>query len=242
MPLDVRGKKNKKRWIAGIILIVLLLAVILVLTVFSVREVTVEGNSRYTEDEIRDLVLGEGYSNTLSLMLQSSYSGLEPIPFISTVDITAVSPSHVKIKVYEKTIVGCVEYMGTNLYFDKDGIVVESYSDSIEGVPLISGLKFSEVTLYEQIPVEDADVFRIILNLTQSLDKNGVYPDRISFSEDMEITLYFNEARVLFGTEDQMDEKIADLSAFVDDLKERKGTLHMENFTEETSSIIFEEN
>lgn len=37
-----------------------------------------------------------------------------------------------------------------------------------------------------------------------------------------------------------MDEKIANLASFVDDLKERKGTLHMENFTEDTQNLIFD--
>ena len=218
----------------------LLLLTVVFLTVFSVREVTVEGNSRYTESEIEELVLGKGYSNTLFLSLKSRYKGFSPIPFISTMDVKMQDPGHIKITIYEKTIVGYVEYMGTHLYFDKDGIVVESYSDPLEGVPLISGLKFSEVTLYEPLPVKDEDVFRVILNLTQSLDKNEVFPDKIMFTDDMEISLYFNDAKVLFGTEENMDEKIANLSAFVDDLKERKGVLHMENFTEETANIIFD--
>ena len=63
-------------------------------------------------------------------------------------------------------MIGYVEYLGTNLYFDKDGIVVESSSEILEGVPKISGLKFSEVTLYEKLPVEDDHVFQVILNLT----------------------------------------------------------------------------
>lgn len=240
MPLNAREKRAKKRiWMCGILGGILLLTVVF-LTVFSVREVTVEGNSRYTEAEIEELVLGKGYSNTLLLALKSRFQGFSPIPFISTLEINVRSAGHVSIRVYEKMIVGYVEYMGTHLYFDKDGIVVESYSDPLEGVPLISGLKFSEVTLYEPLPVKDEDIFRVILNLTQSLDKNAVYPDKIAFTDDVEITLYFNEARVLFGTEDHMDEKIANLAAFVDDLKERKGVLHMENFTDETSNIVFD--
>ncbi len=233
-------RKNRKGLVVIGVLALVLLATVAVLGIFSVKEVTVEGNSRYTKEEIQELVLGKGYSNTLLLMLKSRYGGFGTIPFISTLEVTALSNSHVRIKVYEKTIVGYVEYLGTNLYFDKDGIVVESSSEILEGVPMISGLKFSEVTLYEALPVKNKEIFRVILNLTQALDKNEVYPDRISFSDNMEITLYFNEAKVLFGTEDQLDEKIASLAAFVDDLKERKGVLHMENFSEDTGNIVFD--
>lgn len=240
MPLNDGKRKNRKLLIIAGILAGVLLVTAVIGNIFSVKEVTVEGNSRYTEEEIRELVLGKGYSNTLLLMAKSKYKGFGNIPFISTLEITAVSNNHIKIHVYEKTIVGYVEYLGTNLYFDKDGIVVESSSELLEGVPLISGLKFSEVTLYEALPVKNQEIFRVILNLTQCLDKNEVHPDKIYFSDNMEITLYFNEAKVLFGTEDKLDEKVANLASIVDDLKERRGVLHMENFSEDSGNIVFD--
>ena len=56
----------------------------------------------------------------------------------------------------------------------------------------------------------------------------------------MEITLYFNEAKVLFGAGEKIDEKVANLASFIEDLKTRKGVLHMENFSEDNTSIIFD--
>ena len=41
------------------------------------------------------------------------------IPFVDSVEVSMESPSHIKIRVYEKTLIGYVEYMGSNLYFDK---------------------------------------------------------------------------------------------------------------------------
>ena len=240
MPLDVKRRKNRTWIIAGAVLAAVLFAAAVFLNVFAVREVTVEGNERYTDEEIKDLVLGKGYSNTLLLMARSSSGGFGNIPFISTLEVEAVSAGHIRIRVYEKMMIGYVEYHGTNLYFDKDGIVVESSSEILEGVPKISGLKFSEVTLYEKLPVEDDHVFQVILNLTQALDKNGVFPDLIYLSKKMEITLYFNEAKVLFGAGEKIDEKVANLASFIEDLKTRKGVLHMENFSEDNTSIIFD--
>lgn len=240
MRLDVRKRKNRKWFLAGGLLTAGIFAAAVLMNVFAVKEVTVEGNSRYTEEEIKELVLGKGYSNTLVLMAKSKYGGTQKIPFVSTLEVQAVSNSHVRIMVYEKTMIGYVEYMGTNLYFDKDGIVVESSSEVLEGIPRISGLKFSEVTLYEPLPVKDKSVFRLILSLTQSLDKNEVYPDEIRISPNKEITLLFNGAKVCLGNEELMDEKIANLSSFVEDLKERKGVLHMENFSEDTGNLVFD--
>ena len=39
----------------------------------------------------------------------------------------------------KKCMVGYVSYMNSNLYFDKDGIVVESTSEILPGIPKIEG-------------------------------------------------------------------------------------------------------
>ena len=41
------------------------------------------------------------------------------------------------VTIYEKAVVGYINYMGCNMYFDKDGIVVESSSKLYSGVPQI---------------------------------------------------------------------------------------------------------
>ena len=162
---------------------------------FAVRDVTVEGNERYTDAEIEQLVLGEGYSNTLLLMAKSRSGGFGNIPFISTLEVEALSAGHIRIRVYEKTIVGYVSYMGTNLYFDKDGIVVESSDQEIEGVPLIKGLTFDRLTMHQALNVKDASIFGTILNITQLLDKYGLKPDEIRFGNNLELYLSMKDVK-----------------------------------------------
>lgn len=48
---------------------------------FAVWDVTVEGNERYTDAEIEQLVLGEGYSNTLLLMAKKPFRRVRKYPF-----------------------------------------------------------------------------------------------------------------------------------------------------------------
>ncbi len=52
-----------------------------------------------------------------------------------------------------------------NVYFDKDGIVVESSDQEIEGVPLIKGLTFDRLTMHQALNVKDASIFGTILNI-----------------------------------------------------------------------------
>ena len=126
--------------------------------IFRVDKIEVTGNSYYTEAEIEKLVIGET-RNSLYLVFLYDYLDGKEIPFVDSVEVSMVSPSHVKIRVYEKTMIGYVEYMGANLYFDKDGTVVESSTAVLEGVPCIKGLKFDTLTLYQTLNVKNEEVF-----------------------------------------------------------------------------------
>jgi len=122
----------------------LLLAGVLVVSLFQIRDVEVTGIEHYSKEEIAERVITDKYStNSLYLFLKYKYTDTEPIPFVDKIEVSLLGPGKVRLRVYEKSIVGYVTYMGANLYFDKDGIVVESSSQIKEGVPCISGLEFS---------------------------------------------------------------------------------------------------
>ena len=126
-----------------------------------------------------------------------------------------------------------------NLYFDKEGIVVESSSEEIEGIPRIKGIAFDNVELYKKLPVEEEDVFKKILNLTKLLDKYEIAPDSINFSQNLSVTLSFKDANVLLGKDIENDEKIVKLKQLLPDLQGMKGTLHLENYDEDMKNITF---
>ncbi len=221
------------------LLLLLLLALALV-GIFHIRSVEVVGNSHYTAEEIEDRILCDGYSeNSLYLYLKYRYFHTEQIPFVDKIEVSLLSAGKVRIRVYEKSLIGYVSYLGTNLYFDKDGIVVESTSEVREDVPEISGLHFTSQALYQKLEVEDDQVFSIILNVTQLLQKHELYPDQIEFKKNLELQLHFANVRVALGKGELLEEKIGRVKQFLPELEGESGTLHMENYTEDTSLISF---
>lgn len=233
-------KKINLKWIiTGIAALVIIFSVLIAAGIFRVEQVDVTGNSYYTEEEIVDLVMGD-YKNSLYLMLQYDYLGGKEIPFIDNVEVTLVSPSHIKIRVYEKTMIGYVKYMGSNLYFDKDGTVVESSSEVLEGIPCIKGLKFDTLTLYQPLNVTNEEVFDILLSMTQMMKKYELEPDAITLQKDgTEIVLTFAEVRINLGAGENMDEKASRIRNLLPDLADKSGTLHMEDYTNESTNISF---
>lgn len=227
---------------AAVLVLVLLLAGVLAVSLFQIREAEVTGNSFYTEDEIRSLILSDRYSsNSLYLYLKYKYFNEDEIPFVDKIEVSLQGPGKVKIRVYEKSIVGYVAYMGSNFYFDQDGVVVECSSEAKVGVPCISGLKFDSLALYRKLAVEDDSIFSRILTITQLVKKYELTPDRIEFSADLSLTLYFDQVRVALGNSGSLEEKVGRLHDLYADLEGRSGVFHMENYTEDTKFISFEQ-
>ena len=208
---------------------------------YSITNVTVTGNSHYTDDEIKDMVFTGPYSyNSIVLSLMYRDKSIEDIPFIEKMDVDIVSANSVRINVYEKAVAGYVEYLGHYMYFDKDGIVVESSNRIMEGIPFVTGLSFDHVILHKPLPVKKTSVFLTILNVTQLLGKYEIETDRIAFDFDSNITLYFGDARVSLGTDDFIDEKINEMHLLLPKLRGYSGTLHMENYVGEEVNFSFD--
>ena len=208
---------------------------------YSITTVTVTGNSHYTDDEIKDMVFTGPYSyNSIVLSLMYRDKSIEDIPFIEKMDVDIVNANSVRINVYEKAVAGYVEYLGHYMYFDKDGIVVESSNRIMEGIPFVTGLSYDHIVLHEPPPVKKTSVFLTILKVTQLLGKYEIETDRIAFDSDGNITLYFGNARVSLGTDDFIDEKINEMHLLLPQLKGYSGTLHMENYVGEEVNFSFD--
>lgn len=237
-----KGNKTLKIFIVFMVLLILAcIAIIVVKETCTVDRVDVSGNQHYTEEEIKHLVMDGRYgNNTIYLYLKYNRKAVKDIPFIERMDVKILSPNHVKIDVYEKALAGYIEYLGHYLYFDRDGIVVESATKQIEGIPFVTGLNFDHVVLHEKLPVGNETIFSSILTITQLLMKYNIPTDKIYFDGSEDITLYFGDARIYIGTMKYIDEKINELSLLLPKLQGYKGVLHMENYTGEGGSFTFE--
>lgn len=226
--------------IAVFLVFVLLGAGAYVLKKYKVENITVEGNLHYTDDEIIEMVMKDRLSyNSLYLSLKYRNKEIKNIPFIETMNVRVVAPDTVAIMVYEKSVAGYVEYMGRYMYFDREGIVVESSMTRTEGIPQVTGVSFDHVVLYEPLPVENQEIFHDILSITQMLSKYEISTDKIYFNDSYEITLYFGGVRARLG-QDNLEEKIMRLKYILPRLEGESGVLKMENYSEERENVTFE--
>jgi cell division protein FtsQ len=210
-------------------------------TTYTVKNVYVEGNVHYTEDEIKEIVMnGLLGDNSLYLSLKYRNKGVEGIPFVDVMDVSVLAPDTIKIMVYEKALTGYVKYLDTYMYFDKDGYVVESSSVKTAGVPQITGLEFDYIILGEQLPVEDTEVFNSILDITKLLQKYELDSDKIYINKSEEITLYFGTVKVALGNDrESLEDKLMLLPGFLPTLEGKSGTLQMQTYDESGGKYVF---
>ncbi|MEE1008097.1 MAG: cell division protein FtsQ [Agathobacter sp.] len=239
---EKKQKNFKILKIVGGVAFLLAVTAVIVLKVFTVKKVQIEGNELYDDEVIETSVLNDKYSwNSLYVFLKYKFVDTEEIPFIETMEISLKNPHTLNISVYEKGMMGYIYIPGIseNAYFDKDGLVVEISSDIIEKVPQVKGIDCDEVVLYEKLPVKSKDL-REILTLTQTLKRNKLVPDVITYGVDNEPKLKYGKIKVLVGSTKLLTKKIERLSAIMPAIDKMSGTLHLESWTEESTNIVFD--
>ena len=246
-----RPKRKKRKGARALVILTVILLVLLALIFFAsylkdkytIKTVVVEGNSHYSDDEIKALVMTGDYADN-SLYLSYKYKNKEitDIPFIETINVQIVSDDTVRITVYEKALAGYIEYLGRYIYFDKDGIVVESSTVKTEGIPEVVGVDFDYVVMYEPLPAKDENLFKKVLNITQLMTKYGVEIQKMYFAANGEIVLYKDEITINLGQDENLDVKMINLPSLLSKLEGKSGTLKMENYDENTERVSFEEN
>lgn len=231
--------------IGGVILALLIVGVVAFKYIYdnyTVTNIYVTGNTHYTNDEIIAMVMdGKMSHNSLFLSLRYRDRSITDIPFIEKMDVDIVAPDTIRINVYEKAIAGYIAYLGRYMYFDRDGIVVESSFETSDDVPQVMGLSFSYCIMHEKLPIENQRVFQEILDVTQLLSKYQLKANRIFFDSEYNLYLYFEGVEVSIGTDRFIDEKIIQLQYILPELEGKSGILEMKDFDADTKNITFEE-
>ncbi|MDR2546690.1 MAG: cell division protein FtsQ [Lachnospiraceae bacterium] len=208
---------------------------------FTVTKIHVHGNVQYGNDEIIEMVMRGRYGNN-SLFLSWWYKdrSIDDVPFIEKMDVTILERDTIRINVYEKAVAGYVEFLGHYLYFDKDGIIVETATERRAEIPEVIGLRFDYAVKHARLPIRDNSIFQTILTIRHLSEQFNIPADRIFFGDSNEVTLLFDDIRVALGNEGRIDDKIMALENILPSLIGRRGILRMEHYDEFASEVIFE--
>lgn len=242
--LEKGKKKVSKRKIAyysTIIMMLLCMLLIVVLLLFQIKSIKVEGNKYSTGADIQSwLQEDELSSNSLYLMWKFHFTDFELLPTMKEAKLTMINPWTIHLDVTEKTVVGYIEIGDECVYFDEDGTVLARTIEWWDDIPRVDGLNISEVVLYEELPVseENKKAFKSLLDISAMLKKYELTPSKLRVAES-DIYLYFGNKCVILGNEN-IEERIAQITPIMEKLGEQSGTLHLENYDSANTIISFE--
>lgn len=236
----IQFKRRRTGAVVGGIAGALVVSLILLFTCFKIDTIEVTGNKHYSKDQIKDYVLSEGYiNNTVLLMLKNKIRPIEDIPFVAKLDIEYVSAHKITVTVYEKALAGCVEYMNEYVYFDQDGYVLEISPTKIEDTPCITGMSFESMELHEKLPIKDKDRFKLILKMTQLINKYKLSIDSIQFTSENEIVMQYQAIRIELGDGSNVEQQLIDLGEILAGLEGKEGTLDLKDFDTTVGTASF---
>ncbi|RKI40500.1 hypothetical protein D7V86_11280 [bacterium D16-51] len=194
--------------------------------------VKVEGTEIYSGEEIEKSVFTREFSdNILFFSIYNKIFGINKLPFVEDIEVSFENMHTVKLHVYDKAISGCIQYMGQYIYFDRDGIVLQSMQEKKEGVPVVTGIHFVAFSVGEAFDVKDNSLFAMVMNLSQLISHYKIPVKRIHIS-DGDVVLYSGDIVVMLGKKELYDDEISALSSILETAGEKglRGTIDMKSF------------
>ena len=205
--------RKKGFYIRIAVLCLVIIGVILYFEKFRLTSLVIDSGEHYTPEEIESYLIktkADRFTHFFYLKY-AVFSSPDPIPFVEKMEFEIVDRNTIHVTVYDKVVTGCVEHMGRYMYFDREGIVVESSETPDEGVPVITGISFTKVVIGEKLEIQDEGMFKKILELSLLLNKYGIKCDRIDFDIRGNIKLFIGKSEALLGNGNNYDYQISAL-------------------------------
>ena len=235
------SKKNQLK-VTGLIAVLLLAGVIFFFTYYQVDEVQVMGSSHYSEKQIKKMVLrGPMASNSVLAPLIYTKKNTKDVPFVEGYTVTRLNRHTICVSVKEKDIVGCIPYLDSYIYFDRNGTFIESSTERNEKIPFFDGIKVKHVIYNEELPIKDKTVMNTAVALSTIFQKNDKIPDHIEFSDDGQISLLYGDITVKLGKDEYLEDKMTRVLAILPLISDKKGILHAENVNDNSKMITLEQ-
>lgn len=210
------------------------------LGMFNVRHIDVEGNKQFSAVELSNHVLSdERCKYAPYIVLKYKFFKPKAMPFVSDLNASMTSLNSVKLSVVEKPVMAYVEYLDSHLFIDTDGIVVESSDRKIDGIVKIEGISCKNYKLYERLDVQNPQIINHLGSISKELNKYKLMPDAVVVNKRGEIDLRFKAITVNLGDVDNIEAKIARVSAILPKLKGKKGVLKLNNYRKMGDGIVY---
>jgi len=249
MQEDTKAKQKRRRkkkskfgyylYAVTVLLLTIINITLAALLLTQVQAMDIKGTKYSQKSDIAEWIEKDPLTiNSLYTLWKFRFGHYTLPVYLEDIEVSLAAPWKVKVKVQEKKMIGCMLLDDSYVYFDAEGLVLRTGSEYDAEIPLIEGLAVKEAELFEYLDVENQKVFSYIVTVTEEMEETGLGPDRLVWEDDS-MNLYFEQVCVKLG-KSNFGEKILELPPILTELEGKRGTLHLEHYTEDTTSISFE--
>ena len=229
-----------QKYVIAAVLILLAGAAFLFSPFFAVKNIRVENSERFaTSDLCERIGLNQG-DNAILFNRSKAEDILRQDPYIEDARLVWEFPDTMVISLTERKVRAYVPYMGSYLYIDEEGRVLDVQNVYTEGLPLVKGLVFSGFQRGEVLQVENQESLQVMLQISQMIQKYNLteFAVEVDVSNTSDIYATVNQVQVHLGTMDNLDQKIRTMAAVVVSIPEEdRGTLDL---TDLSKPIVFQ--
>lgn len=193
---------------------------VLILPVFKVQEITVNGNTYVSDEDIISVLDGGIGTNILAFNTGKSRENIMT-SFYYVKDVTVKKTlKKVTVDVQEYRLRAYVPYMGSYLYIDGEGRILDIQNSFTQQLPVVEGLEFSAFTLGEKLTVRNPGAFGTVVQLSKLFDKYDLAGNvvKVDVSDITNVHLYVGKIDVEFGDFTNANEKIVTIIEIIKNL------------------------
>lgn len=223
------------KYILYALILVFCIAFLLTSSLFNIKTINVTGNVRVSQQEVIRLSGLNYQQNIFRINTKETMKAIFQNPYVKKIKIRRALPNIINIDIIERKPLVLVPYVGSYLFVDQEGIVVEINSSIKElKLPIITGLKFNTFKLGEEIKVQSKEQLEGVVKLINEVTKTGISQEITEINTaDMENIKLITKSgiKVNLGDASNIEEKLPMAKAILQDLNKKnlKGTVEMGN-------------
>lgn len=213
--MDNKNKSGKLVIAAFIFFLALAIFITLfMLPVFDIKDIKINGLDNLTAEQVEGMLTSQRGDNIFLLNKSKSIDNIMASHYVENVKINRIFPSTVVVDLNEYKLRGYVPYMGSYLYINENGLILDIQKKTTRQLPVVEGLKFNDFTLGKPLKVDNPSAFDTMVEFAKLFEKHELLADviRVDISDVSNIHLYTGKIDVEFGSFDNANRKLSMLN------------------------------
>lgn len=222
-PAKKRKKRRKKHYLLRFLVLIALIAgayVFLTSPVFSIDQITIEGNTLMSDDDIIKLSGVKVGDNMFERTGHKVKKALTENKYIADVKVSRELPNIYKIKITERQPVIAVSYNGKYIILDEEGYAVDE-ADSTMHATLVTGIKINKYELGEVPKFDDSANFKEAGELIKAVNDSGMFFKKVELGSSMTVKGYVTDTMVCSGQSSDIISQLEEIKAVLYDLDQK---------------------